>query len=240
MKSAHALVRAADFPALADEHAARKDARIDRASAAQRVAELLAIARYAILQHFPLWKVERVMRKFAARTSQHQKVQFKRQVESAIGIPLDTILNQGLSKATDAFVAENVALITSIPQQYFGQVEQVVLGGMKSGMRAQEMGALIEDRFGVAKSRAYLIARDQIGKFTAQLDRQRKLNVGIKREKWHTMEDERVRPTHQELDDVEYDIDDPPEGDDGPAYLDVNCRCWREAVFEGEESGAIQ
>jgi SPP1 gp7 family putative phage head morphogenesis protein len=228
----HAYLEAhLDIKALLEEHAARKD-HADRASAAQRIAEILAAAKFAFLQKFPLWKIERVLRKYAARTGTHQKAQLLRQVKEAIGIPLDRVLDQGLQKVTDEFVADNVALITTIPEEYFSDVEQTVLAGMKSGARAADLAADVQDRFGVAKSRAYLIARDQIGKFNHKLDQVRQTNVGVKRAIYHTVEDERVRDSHAAHDGEEFSWDDPPEGDDGPALEDIQCRCWTEPILD--------
>jgi SPP1 gp7 family putative phage head morphogenesis protein len=193
---------------------------------------LIAEGKRQFLEHFPAWKIRRMLEAYARRTSDHQKVQLQRQVKDVVGIPLAQVVDKGLTQATDQFTADNVALISTIPEQYFSQVQTTVLEGVKAGKRAEELATDIEDRFGVAKSRAYTIARDQIGKFTKSLANKRQENLGVKRAIYHTVEDERVRPTHAELDGVEFDLDDPPEGDDGPALMDINCRCWQEPILD--------
>ena len=222
---------------LADTHYAQD--RQDRAPPVQQVNHILARARAAFLLKFPVKAQLRVLHGVAAQTEAFQRKQLTRQVQKQIGIPLTGVLNKGLNKAVQEFTAVNVALIQTIPATYFSQVESTVLEGLKSGKRAAAIAVDIQERTGVAQSHAALIARDQVGKFNGDLNKLRQTNLGVTRFVWHTMEDERVRDSHEDLDDGVYDWDDPPDGDDGPTIpgQDINCRCYAEPVLEFGDEG---
>lgn len=58
----------------------------------------------------------------------------------------------------------------------------------------------IQRRFDVTKSKANLLARDQIGTLSADLTRTRQESAGVKEYIWRSSGDERVRACHRELD----------------------------------------
>lgn len=167
--------------------------------------------------------------KVARATSENHRRQFQRQAKAALGIDLQ-MAEPGLAGRISQFTAENVALIKSLPQQYFDQVEKIVTAGVSDGDRAEDIAQEISDRFGVAESRAELIANDQIGKFFGDLQQARQEAVGVEEYIWRTMRDERVRDDHQEREGEKFRWDDPPE--DGAPGEAVNCRCFAEPVFD--------
>jgi SPP1 gp7 family putative phage head morphogenesis protein len=128
-----------------------------------------------------------------------------------------------LNDAMRVALQENVALITSIPEKQFIEVERLVSSAVLSGTRAEDLTSYISDRFAVSESRALLIARDQTGKWHGQLQRVRQLDAGIDRYWWSSSRDERVRKAHQAREGKVFRWDTPPE--DGPPGIPVNCRC---------------
>lgn len=151
------------------------------------------------------------------------------QVRAAAGV--DVFLGDaGVSSQVGAFAAENVSLISSIPEDYFRQVEGIVMRNFRAGRRAEDFQQEIEDRFGVAESRAALIARDQVSKLNGDLTRVRQTSLGIEHYIWRTSQDERVRDSHAALEGKKIAWDDPPEV--GHPGEDYNCRCNAEPVIE--------
>lgn len=176
-------------------------------------------------------RIAAIVGKIARMTSDHQRRELFRQIKSGLGIELATIADHGLMARIQHFVAENVALIRTVPQEYFGQVEKVVLAGVKSGRRASEIAADLDQRAEVATSRVKVIARDQVNKFQAALNHARQTSLGVKRFAWMTMGDDRVRPEHAERNGKVYGWDDPPGDADDPGDGarpgdGIQCRCY--------------
>ena len=93
----------------------------------------------------------------------------------------------------ESFVKENVSLIKSIGQNNLTQVKGVILRGIKGGYRHEEIMKNIFARFDVSKSRAKVIARDQVSKFNSDLSKMRQVHAGVETYEWDTAQDERVR-----------------------------------------------
>jgi SPP1 gp7 family putative phage head morphogenesis protein len=131
-------------------------------------------------------------------------------------------------------VERNVALIKSIPEQYFQQLETGILDRFSQGQRWEDIAEWIEERTGVAESRANTIARDQVGKLNGTLGELRMRSAEVKKYIWRTSLDERVRPDHQEREGKIFSWSDPPE--DGHPGQPINCRCSAEPVFEDSDT----
>lgn len=114
----------------------------------------------------------------------------------------------------------NVHLIRSISDDLLPEVTKIL--NESTDIR----GDLIE-RFGVAASRADLIARDQTLKLNGQITQHLQTDAGITRYRWNTSHDERVRPEHQELDGTEQEWSAPPDTGNGNNHPggDIQCRC---------------
>lgn len=133
-----------------------------------------------------------------------------------------------LADSMEGFVERNVALIKTIPQRFFDEVEATITQEVNAGERWSKLSETIESRFSVSESRAKLIARDQVTKYYGELSRQRNKSIGITRERWRTQNDNRVRDDHVDLEGLEYDIEKPPLG--GPGYP-IQCRCFGEPII---------
>lgn len=93
----------------------------------------------------------------------------------------------------DAFVRENVDLITKFTDSARDRMRERVTRAIREGTNGKELREIIQRSFGVSESRARLIARDQIGKLNGQLNRNRQTRAGVTQYKWLTVADERVR-----------------------------------------------
>jgi SPP1 gp7 family putative phage head morphogenesis protein len=173
--------------------------------------------------------LEEAVQRYAMRTSNFQREQLIRQVRAAAGVDVFAA-EPNINALVPAFVAENVALIKSIPNAYLDDVEKTVTRGVRLGMRHEELAQAIRARFEVAENRAALIARDQVGKFYGQVNEARQRTLGVTAYIWRTVNDNRVRAEHAERDGKRYSWDDPPE--DGIPGEAVNCRCYAEPVLD--------
>lgn len=97
----------------------------------------------------------------------------------------------------EASVAENVALIRSIPQQFHTQVEGLVMRSVQTGRDLQGLTRDLQRQFGVSRRRAEFIALDQNNKATSAIQKARQTELGISEGTWlHSHAGREPRPTH--------------------------------------------
>lgn len=127
------------------------------------------------------------------KTSNVQRQQLIRQFQTVLGI--NPLLNEPYLQAQLAgFTEANVALIKTIPAQSLQRLETTLRVQIEQGVSTREITKTISSEFDIARNRAKLIARDQIGKFYGGLNSLRQQETGISHYFWQTAEDERVRP----------------------------------------------
>lgn len=148
----------------------------------------------------------------------------------------------GLQPLFEAAIKENVSLIKSVGENYFGEIEKILIRETADGVRWEDMADQLQERYGIAERHANLIARDQAGKLFGDLNRIRQTDLGINGYVWRTMEDNRVREEHQLRDGDEFQWEKPPE--DGNPGEPIQCRCYGEpdlkpimASIRGEDQG---
>lgn len=217
------------------EHATR--ARHDTASRASKLFRKMADDFFA---EFTPEKLRPVAAAIARETNEAHKLDMARQIKAAISIDV-AFRDPTIRALVEEFTAENVALIRTIPERMFADVEATLLRDMRRGLRWEEIAPHIEERFSVSESRADLIARDQVGKFYGDLNATRQADLGVTHFVWRTARDNRVRVEHMEREGERYEWSDPPDGEiPGDP---INCRCQAEpdlepllAAMRGEES----
>lgn len=130
----------------------------------------------------------------------------------------------------------NVTLIESIHRDLLPQVETILQEGQ--GLRVEVIRNQILRRFDVTRSRADLIARDQVLKLYGQANRTKQINVGVTEYIWSTSKDERVRETHVDLEGTRHSWTNPPivskDGRREHPGGDYQCRCVAIPVLPGE------
>jgi SPP1 gp7 family putative phage head morphogenesis protein len=174
---------------------------------------------------FQRWTRERMaalVHPIAVETERYQAVQLNRQLRSAVAV--DVVGSEPwLGRAIDEFTHENVALIKSVGSRFFDDLESHLKREIADGTRWEELAGIIEERYGVAGSRAELIARDQVGKFFGDLNRVRQTDLGVTKFVWRTSNDNRVREEHEQLEGQVFEWANPPS--EGTPGEPVGCRC---------------
>lgn len=156
------------------------------------------------------------------------------------GISVEWKMTRAQNDVLQATVAQNVALIKSIPAQYLTNVEGLVMRSIQTGRDLGQVTKGLQHQFGVTKRRATFIARDQNNKATASLTRARQVELGIIEAEWlHSGAGKHPRPTHVKAgrDRVRYDT---RRGWYDPAvkkYIlpgeEPGCRCVGRPVVKG-------
>lgn len=147
-----------------------------------------------------------------------------------------------LAGQISSFAFLNADLIGGIAQDSVSKVQRMTFEALASGQRweslVDDIQKVIDPEDGTNRSRAEFIARDQVSKLNGQLTQVRQQDLGVKRYRWRTAGDDRVRDSHREKDGKIFSWDDPP-ADTGHPGEDYQCRCYAEPVLEDLVSGGI-
>lgn len=218
VEATRALVRRELIPRLAGWVRSRQDAhRVDSPQAAASVIASLRARSTGADE-----RLQTRIREFGRRTSNYQRSQLQKQIRSSLSVEVP-LRDAGIGQKLADWTTENIALIKSLPAETFDRIERIVLSGINDGRRWEDIADDLEERFDVARSRAALIARDQVGKFYGAVNRARQTELGVKQYTWRTSLDERVRPEHQEREGETFSWAKPPK--DGHPGQPINCRC---------------
>lgn len=173
-------------------------------------------------------EIERVLRQVAPRVTAAQRRHLLAQIRAHFGVDLFAA-EPSLKRAVSKWTTENVKLIRSIPNDLAVDIGKTVQDAALRGTTWRDLSAQISERFDVARSRARVIARDQIGKLFSQVARERQERLGFTRYIWRTAGDPRVRSEHEARDGKVFSWSDPPH--DGHPGEPVLCRCEAEPDF---------
>jgi len=119
---------------------------------------------------------------------------------------------------------ENAALIQGMDARILDDLSRAVVRAETEGLLTRDLGKVLNERFAIARRKADLIGRDQVGHLNAQITRTRQMAAGFTRFRWRDSGDQRVRPLHEEIDGEVFDYPQghPTEGIPGQPIL---CRC---------------
>lgn len=170
-------------------------------------------------------EIESLANEFVSRGNVQNQREVGENLKRQTGIDLQAFLNQNTAvlNKMSVMTTANVQLIKSIEQQYLDKVQTIITQGAISGKLNRDLAKEIRDLGGVTENRAKFIARDQSSKINAALTQARHEELGIKKYRWSTSGDERVRDSHAENDGKIFSYDQPPET--GHPGQDFNCRC---------------
>lgn len=133
---------------------------------------------------------------FAQSVSSRSDDQLK-QILRRAGFAVDFKMTRAQRDVLQATISENVALIKSIPQQYFTAIEGEVMRSVTAGRDLAPLTKFLQEQYGKTHRRAGFIARDQVNKATASLTRARQIEIGITEAIWvHSSGGRKPRPTH--------------------------------------------
>lgn len=143
-----------------------------------------------------------------------------------------------------SWTQQNVSFIKSINRDCLREMEQVVMESFTVGKTIRQMSKDIQNRFDVTKSKARLLARDQMGTLNSQITQTQHRSAGVSEYEWSDSGDERVRDCHAELNGKKFRYDEPPAmwymTKHGRVYTgrhcnpgeDYQCRCIAKPVFD--------
>jgi SPP1 gp7 family putative phage head morphogenesis protein len=138
-------------------------------------------------------------------------------------------------------LAEQVALIKSLPLEAAQRVHELTLRGLETASRGEEIRRAILATGDVTTARATLIARTEVARTASLLTQSRAEFIGSTHYIWRTSGDTDVRPGHRALNGQVFRWDDPPQVLEGegkrkkvyrhhPGQI-WNCRCYPEPII---------
>jgi len=164
----------------------------------------------------------------------------------------NTAYAKPLQDRLNKLVEDNIGLIQSLPERLISRLETKIKDLPTTGESRVTVQKLLKETGEVGKSRAELIARDQVGKLNGDLTRIRQESLGGTMYIWRTSQDGRVREEHQALDGMVCKWEDPSVyaetvekamanewnsrgeigGYEGHPGEDYQCRCSAEMVMD--------
>ena len=156
------------------------------------------------------------------------------------GIAVDFKLTAAMRDILDGTVNANVALIKSIPQQYFTQIEGIVARGVTTGNDLKQITDDLQQQFNVSRKRAAFIASDQCNKANSALTAERQRSIGVKSGVWrHSFGGRHPRKSHVEMDGKEFLLSeglyDYQIKKNTMPGREINCRCFWSPLLPGLE-----
>ena len=132
------------------------------------------------------------------------------------------------------YIQQNVELIKSIPQRSFSTLARMIDQHIEANATVETLAKAIESRYHVSESQAKLIAVDQTQKLHSQLSRDAYQDAGVTQAYWRSLEDDRVRESHQEANGKLFDLNVGllVDGETTFPGMPVNCRCFSEPILQ--------
>lgn len=185
------------------------------------------------------------LEELAFRSRKVAAKEWKKSVKSTVGVEIleDYYTGSFSQEILDQWIEENVNLITSIPLDSLAEMKTIAKSGFSEGKSTTRIMKEIQKTYGMSRSKASLLSRDQMGKLNAKLTQAQQKDAGVEEYIWETTGDGRVRQCHKELNGKKFRWDNPPEmyyrTKKGIVYTgrrcnpqeDYQCRCRARSVF---------
>ena len=216
-------------------------------------AEVMTQLEIQVRQSRTSWEI--LARDIGQKTSDWNDTQWRKTMRSVLSIDLYQ-REPYLADMLRTFSHENVQLIKKLAEETQGDIHRIVSQGILEDKRHETISREImkgtdlqTGRFRKTRTRAKLIARDQVAKFNGQLSRLRQQEIGVTEYIWRSALDERTRDAHRIMEGRICSWDDPSIYKNEPYEewknrssisglmlhpgQDYQCRCYPEAVFIG-------
>ena len=116
---------------------------------------------------------------------------------------LQTEMQGPVAQEARRLIRENAALIRSLPNDLALSTSRFVASQQRKGLRSEEIAEMLAARVPIlARNRIHLIARTETAKAETAFSQARAENLGIRWYEWVTAKDQRVRVSHQKMNEV--------------------------------------
>jgi SPP1 gp7 family putative phage head morphogenesis protein len=198
----------------------------------QEIDEADAALRRLVLE------LEPSLRRWAFRTEEWHRGQWKRAVLDAVSVQLETVIgSQDVRETIAAWLQRNTGLIRNINDEARAKIADSIFRGFTRRSTASEMAVEIREHATMARKRAIRIAGDQTVKLASALDAERQRQAGLTEWSWLHSGKLHPREEHKARDGKIYDDSGKEVGGDEQIPPDdlpgqpPYCGCVRRAVL---------
>lgn len=174
--------------------------------------------------------------------------EWSRSVKNTLGIDLDVdYYNESFYETMlRSWIDDNVGMITTIPSETLDKMRDIIFDGYVNKKPMSQIEREIQKAYNVSKSRAKMLARDQVSTLSSQVNKYHQVDAGCEFYIWTTARDSRVRESHAALDGTKQRWSNPPEmwyrtkhgivhtGRHCHPGEDYYCRCTAKPVFNAK------
>lgn len=165
----------------------------------------------------------------------------------AEAVSVDVFLNDSalLDTVKAEWKAQQGRLVDSIVNTYIEKLQIIVSNAVQRGTAMSEVEEEIKVLLNTTDKRAKFIARNEVGNLNGIITMRRQVDCGISVYQWSSSHDERVRPSHAEMDGKYFYWNSDKVGEingikvyPAPKYhpcMDYNCRCVALPVIDLEQ-----
>lgn len=165
----------------------------------------------------------------------------------AEAVSVDVFLNDSalLDTVKAEWKAQQGRLVDSIVNTYIEKLQIIVSNAVQRGTAMSEVEEEIKVLLNTTDKRAKFIARNEVGNLNGIITMRRQVDCGISVYQWSSSHDERVRPSHAEMDGKYFYWNSDKMGEingikvyPSPKYhpcMDYNCRCVALPVIDLEQ-----
>ena len=165
----------------------------------------------------------------------------------AEAVSVDVFLNDSalLDTVKAEWKAQQSRLVDSIVNTYIEKLQIIVSNAVQRGTAMSEVKEEIKVLLNTTDKRAKFIARNEVGNLNGIITMHRQVDCGISVYQWSSSHDERVRPSHAEMDGKYFYWNSDKVGEingikvyPAPKYhpcMDYNCRCVALPVIDLEQ-----
>ena len=158
-----------------------------------------------------------------------------RTIESDLKIKVN-LSSTERQQLTDNYTQNMDLAIKDFTNKQVVRLRQLAEQSLFEGLGDKALVDVIQKEFNVTKNKAMFLARQETGLLVSTYRQATYKTVGIKKYKWSTSHDDRVRQMHKDLDGKIFSWDDPPvtneKGDRNHPGEDWRCRCQPIPIFE--------
>ena len=159
---------------------------------------------------------------------------------AALQLDISSVLSEPEVRAFMELAVENqVDLVKTIPRRMHDSLKRRLQKELQDNAFDQKrLMEMFAQEYGSSGYNLRRITRDSVNKAIGGLTEIRHRQLGIEMFTWQSSEDERVRPTHRDLDGQEFAWNDlPPEGAPG---WPIQCRCVALPIVTFDDKARLQ
>lgn len=153
-------------------------------------------------------------------------------IKIQLGADVSSLFGRQNDSPANDIIDRNAALIRSLANESVTGIEREVLTAKLKLKPVSKLRESLRTLFKRTRTRAKLIAKDQMSKLVTDVTRSRQVSIGVSEYAWWTVLDERVRRIHRLLHSNVYKYGEPTGSENGlEPGQEVNCRCKAIAII---------